>query len=154
MVFLSSRIDVARVAPLREEFRSEAACQIVRDSILPRGLADCYRCAVDGDPAGYGGVWNQHFPGRIMEFYVQPQFRPRTPELFRAFVTASGAVAMEAQTNIPSSYGLLRAHTTEVVRENVLFADGPTTNLSCPQVTFRERRGRQQRSWWRSTRRE
>ncbi len=139
MIFLSSRIDVASIALLREEFRNEAGCQIVRDSILPRGLADCYCCAVDGQQVGYGGVWNQHFPGRVMEFYIRPQFRHATPELFRAFVIASGAVAIEAQTNIPLSYALLRAHTTEVERENVLFGDGPTTDLSCPQVTFRER---------------
>lgn len=69
------RTNFEEVAGLRARQRVEAACQIVRDSILPRGLADSYVVRVGDDPAGYGGVWNEHFPGRVMEFYLVQELR-------------------------------------------------------------------------------
>jgi len=72
------------VAPLRERYRATAGCQIVRDSILPRGLAQPWALRVDGGLAGYAGIWTEHHPGRIMEFYVEPAHASRAELLLRA----------------------------------------------------------------------
>ena len=53
---LARPADLVEIADLRERYRREAGCQIVRDSILPRGLAAPYPVAVDGDIAGYAGL--------------------------------------------------------------------------------------------------
>src|SRR5580692_7922931 len=99
------------IATMRELYRHEAHCEIVRDSILRRGLADSYLLLVDGRRAGYGGVWNQHWPGRVMEFYVLPPIRDQEADLpvqlGRAFLQASGATHIEAQTNLPALLALL-----------------------------------------------
>ena len=135
----AQRTDFKNIAPLRELFRAEAGCQIVRDSILPRGLADPYRILVDGNVAGYGGVWNEHFPGRLMEFFVLPEHRGSAPHLFRSLVDVSGATHAEAQTNIALQHEMLLRHLTEPVTENLLFGDGPATNSPNPDFSFRPR---------------
>lgn len=126
------RVEFATIAPLRELFRHEARCQIVKDSILGRGLADPYEIRVDGRVAGYGGVWNRYDPGRVMEFYTLPEVRRHALPLFRAFVEKSEATQIGAQTNIPSMLTLLYDCATNIVEEAILFEDAATTRLPCP----------------------
>lgn len=127
------------VRALRDAYRRHAQCQIVRDSILERGLADAYLILRDGEVAGYGGVWNAHFPARVMEFFLLPDHLVERSALFRAFVEASGATHIEAQTNLPDMNGLLDAVAGDVEDEHVLFADGPPTSLAFPGATLRLR---------------
>ena len=127
------------VRALRDAYRREARCQIVRDSVLERGLADAYLILHEGEVAGYGGVWTAHFPGRIMEFLLLPDHRADRAELFRAFVEAAEATHLEAQTNIPTMDGLLEDFATNVRVEHVLFQDGPVTNLEVPEARIRPR---------------
>jgi GNAT superfamily N-acetyltransferase len=127
------------VRALRDAYRREAACQIVRDSILERGLGDAYLLVRDGEVAGYGGVWTQHFPGRVMEFFALEDHRDDLAELFAAFARTTGATHLEAQTNIGIMDGLLDACATDVVEENILFEDGPPTELALVGATVRPR---------------
>ncbi len=151
-----NRTEYTDIATMRELYRHEAQCEIVRDSILRRGLADAYLFLVNGRRAGYGGVWNQHSPGRIMEFYVLPHIRAQDAALparmGRAFVQASGATEIEAQTNLPALLALLVETTSAsggddapssmeegglpstLMVENFLFADDHTTHLLPPQL--------------------
>ena len=133
------KAEFGQIAPLRELLRAEAQCQIVRDSILPRGLADPYRILVNGEVAGYGGVWNEHSPGRLMEFFILSEHRASAAELFRSTIDASGATHAEAQTNIGLQHEMLLRHVAEPVTENILFGDGPPTDLLSPGVSFRRR---------------
>ena len=130
------KTEFAEIAPLRALYRHEANCQIVRDSILGRGFADPYLILVDGSVAGYAGVWNEHFKDRVMEFHALPQWRADTLPMFRELLAISGATHIEAQTNMPLMNNLLCDFATNISVENILFEDGPATNLSCPGAVF------------------
>ena len=130
----------ADIAPLRELLREEAGCQIVRDSILRRGLADPYAIEVNQRCVAYAGVWNLHYPGRVMEYYAPEAVRNQALDMLQEVFRASGATQMEAQTNMPHMAVLLRACTTDITEEKLLFEDGTSSALSCPGGVFRRRR--------------
>lgn len=133
-------VEVDAIAPLRDEFRANANCQIVHDSILPRRLADVYLVTCAGEVAGYGGVWNKYFPNRVVEFYPLENHRERRGALFGAFVEVSGATELEAQTNMPMMLDLLEEFGSTPIVEKLLFEDGSATALACPKAIFRRRR--------------
>jgi GNAT superfamily N-acetyltransferase len=130
---------VPEIAGLRELLRAEARCQIVRDSILGRGLADPYVIR-DGDAVvGYAGVWNDHFPNRLMEFFLVDDARHAASEYFLAAVRNSGAAAAEAQTNLMLQHRLIREHVGSPVVENILFGDDTQSRIDRPDLVFRAR---------------
>lgn len=139
MNVIAELCDLESVRHLRFLFRKEVNCQIVRDSILERGLADPYCVLVDDHLAGYGGVWNSHFPDRVMEYYVHPDLRFAAVVGFGRLLDASNATHIEAQSNIPLGFSMLRLFAADEVEENVLFGDGPDTTLSVPNAQFRRR---------------
>ena len=130
------KTEFEEIALLRALYRHEANCQIVRDSILGRGLADPYLILIDGRVAGYAGVWNEHFKDRVMEFHALPQGRADTIPMFRELLAVSGATHIEAQTNMPIMNSLLYDFATNISVENILFEDGPATYLSSPGAVF------------------
>jgi len=133
------KTEFAEIAPLRALYRHEAHCQIIRDSILGRGLADPYLILVDGRVAGYAGVWNEHFKDRVMEFHALPQRRADVFPMFRELLAVSGATHIETQTNMPLMNNLLCDVATNISVENILFEDGPATILSCLGALFQPR---------------
>ena len=130
----------SEIVTLRESFRREANCQIVRDSIMRRGLADGFALLSNKTIVGYAGVWNVHFPHRIMEFYLLPNWRGSAIRLIDVLKTKYRVKEIEAQTNIPSMAKLLRETAVNVWDENLLFSDGPETHLEYPGAVFRRRR--------------
>jgi RimJ/RimL family protein N-acetyltransferase len=133
-------VDFETLGTLREAFRAEADCQIVRDSILPRRLAAPYVVLRDGAVAAYGGIWLKYFPERVVEFYVLEGFRDGRRALFEAFLSSTGAKEIEAQTNMPAMLELLRELGSEPVEEKILFRDGGPTSPTSPAGWFRRRR--------------
>lgn len=131
--------DHATIADLREGFRAEADCQIVHDSILPRRLADAYLLYLDDEVAAYGGVWTKYFPGRVVEFHTLEEFGDARGELFGRFLLTTGATEIEAQTNMPGMFRLLREFGGEPVEEKILFEAGRATTVDCPGARFRRR---------------
>ncbi len=126
------------VEALRGLYRQEANCQIVHDSMLSRGLADPYLILVDERIAGYGAVLNKYDKDRLAEFYTLPHQRGNALTMFRELLAVSKATSMEAQTNIPWMLTLLYDCADDIVDEKILFHDAITTNLVCPQATFRQ----------------
>ncbi|NNF14433.1 MAG: GNAT family N-acetyltransferase [Gemmatimonadetes bacterium] len=144
MMARARSVAFADIDHLRSRHRAEADFQIVRDSILPRGLAEPFALELDGEVVGYAGVWTEHFPGRVMEFYLVPEARSHRHDCSRALLEASGAVEIEAQTNLPLLHSVLRRFSTDVRVENILFAEppraeDPLSTLSSPHVHFRSR---------------
>jgi GNAT superfamily N-acetyltransferase len=136
------QIDIQRAAYLeveamRELYRHEARCQIIRDSHLRRGLADPYLIRVNGRLCGYGGISNKA-PHRLIEFYVQPAMRRFASPLLRELLAASGATAMAAQTNMPLMLMLLYECAQDITREAILFEDAEMTHHTCTQGVFRQ----------------
>lgn len=91
MQITAERVEYSEIESMRDLYREEARCQIIHDSALRRCIADPFLIIADGRRAGYGGVWNKHYPSRIMEFYVLPGVRQSTAAMFRALISTSGA---------------------------------------------------------------
>ncbi|HWD41344.1 MAG TPA: GNAT family N-acetyltransferase [Fimbriimonas sp.] len=127
----------ARVVPLRELYRHESNCQLIRDSLLSRGFGRAYLILVDGRTGGYGAVWTKHYENRLGEFYVMPHLRRHALPMVRELVAVSGATQMEAQTNLPLSLAMLYDCAENIQTENFLFQDRMFSCLSCPGTTFR-----------------
>ncbi len=125
------------VQAMRELYRKEAACQIIHDSCISRGLADPYVIHVNGRLAGYGAVWNKYDPGRLMEFYTVPHFRGLALPMFRELLIESRATQIEAQSNMPRMLLMLYDCATNIRAENVLFHDAFDSNLECSGGIFR-----------------
>ena len=119
-----ARAELDQVLPLKERYREEAGCQVVRDSLLWRGLAEPWLVRVAGHVAGYGALGKTHFPGRVIEFHLLPRFRRDTLRVASAFLGATGADGIEAQTNLPGMVDLLYSFARDVQEEYILFDDG------------------------------
>lgn len=125
------------VESMRDLYRHELNCQIIRDSFLRRGLADPYLLHVNGRIGGYGAISNKYDKGRLMEFYVLPHLRGIALPMFRELLRSSLATHVEAQTNSPLMLMMLYDCARNITAENYLFADALLTQLPCPRGVFR-----------------
>ena len=91
---------------------------------------------------GYGSVaiagpWKDK--PTIYEFHVMPPARGRVFELFEALIAATGAVAIETQSNNPQLTAMLHVYGRNVASESILFHDRITTHHPPPHgAIFRE----------------
>lgn len=131
------QVEYPVVETLRDLYRAEANCQIVRDSMMRRGLSDIYLVRVDGAVAAYAGVLNKYDKDRLFEFYTIPSVRRHALPILREVIAASRATRMQAQTNMPLMLLMLFDCATDIVCENILFEDAFTSSLSIPGATFR-----------------
>ena len=141
MEWSADKTTYAVVEPMREAYRAEAACQIVHDSALRRGIADPYLLKIDGETVGYGGVWNRYYEGRVMEFHLDRGSRRYAVPLLEALVSGSKAVHIEAQTNMPLILCMAHDFADTLAVEAILFADTEDMRLDAPNLgslTFRE----------------
>jgi GNAT superfamily N-acetyltransferase len=72
-----------------------------------------------------------------MEFYTLPCVRAHALPIFREMLAASSATEIESQTNCPLQLLMLYDCATNIAAETTLFFDAFTTNLPCPNGTFR-----------------
>jgi GNAT superfamily N-acetyltransferase len=128
------RAEYREVEPLREMYRQEAQCQIVRDSALARGFADAYLMTLDGRLAGYAAVGTTHASGSLLEFYTLPQVRADALALCRDVLALSQATQIEAQTNIPLMLLMLYDCARNITAGPILFEDALTTHLPAPDA--------------------
>ena len=128
------QVPLSDILGMREEYRREMGCQIVHDSWHARGFTDSYVLRARGRVVGYGSVGGAPRDTRdtVKELYVRPADRGSAAPLFEALVAASGARAIEAQTNDPLLLLMLYDHAVDVRADRVLFADGATTTLPPP----------------------
>ena len=126
----------------RDMYRLEMNCQIVHDSIHGRpGWTREYVLHRGSTRVGYGSVavagpWDGK--PTVYEFYVIPSHRSHVFELFKAFLDASDAVAMEMQSNDSLGTVMLHAFARDVVSEAILFHDKLTTAYAPVGAMFRE----------------
>ncbi len=141
-----TRAELDQVLPLKDRYRDEAGCQVVRDSLLWRGLAEPWLVRVQGHVAGYGALGTTHVPGRVIEFHLLPRFRGDSPRVATAFIATTGAHSIEAQTNLPGMVDLLYSFARDVQEEYILFDDGngprgSGDQLRLPEGSLRPRAG-------------
>lgn len=115
-----------------ELYRAEANCQLIRDSHWARGFLNCYAIDVDGRRAGHGAVAERYDKGRVLEFYVLPEFPGFTSPMFAEFLRVSDATHIEAQSNVPVMLEMVKEFASDVIVERFLFAEGERTRLICP----------------------
>lgn len=130
------------VVPWRDLYRQEMACQIIHDSIHFReGWTREYLLRDGSTTVGYGSVaiagpWKGK--PTIYEFHVTPPARNRAFELFESLLAASGAVAIETQSNDQQLTAMLHLYASAVESESILFHDRITTHHPAPPgVDFR-----------------
>ena len=132
---------VEEILPWRDLYRQEMACQIVHDSLHSRpGWTQSYLLTAGGAVAGYGSVAvGGPWKGKpaVFEFYVLPNHRSRTFDLFCALLAASGADRIETQSNDPLLTIMLHTFAQSVVSESILFHDRLTTAHSPAGAIFR-----------------
>lgn len=127
-----TRVDVQEIIPLRELHRHEMHCQIVHDSLPRRGCSDAYLVQVDGRRAGYGLVANQHTPDTADEFYLIAAYRAAARPIFQALLEVSRATTIRAQTNDRLMLLMLYDFGRQITSDVLIFADGFTSRLACP----------------------
>jgi GNAT superfamily N-acetyltransferase len=132
------RTEYQDVERLRELYRQEANCQIVRDSALSRGFADPYLILLDGRLAGYASVGNRYDVGALLEFYTFPYMRSFALTLFLEVLMVSRATAIQAQTNMPLMLRLLYDCAKNITTDAILFEDAFTTRLLPADTIFRQ----------------
>jgi len=125
---------------LRELYRQEMDCQIIHDSWHGRGWTDSYLFRLDGRVVGYGLVGGIRDEPRetVTEFYVLPIHRGMALPLFRRFIEASLARAVETQSNDLLLTLMLYDCAQNIESHVILFHDAFTTSLSVPGAVFRE----------------
>jgi GNAT superfamily N-acetyltransferase len=134
-----TRVAAEEVLALRELYRHEMGCQIVRYSWHERGWTDSYLLRLDGQAVGYGLVGGVGESPRdaIVELYLLPSQRAAAGPLFRRLAAVSRARSVEAQTNDLLLTLMLYDCAASIESETVLFHDAATTQLALPGTTFR-----------------
>lgn len=135
---LSSASDVLS---FRERYREEMNCQIVHDSIHRRtGWTLTYQLELDAVSVGFGSVavggpWKNE--PTLFEFYILPQHRSFSFDLFEALLSVSGARFMEIQSNDPLPAVMLHTYARDIASEKIVFHDKISTMLSANGATLR-----------------
>ncbi len=134
-----TRVPLDAIAHLREQYRHEMRCQIVRDSLHARGLTDLYALQRADGIVAYGALRRDGEGPRdvITEFFVRPDDRAAALPLFRRLIAASGARWIEAQTNDAGLTLLLFDTAGDLTSDRILFADAGCTHFPAPGVTLR-----------------
>lgn len=128
-----TKVSAREVLPWREKFRGEMSCQIVHDSLHSReGCTQSYQLNVGPTTAGYGsillgGPWKG--TRTVFEFYVVPEHREQSGELFASFVSSAAATAFVVQTNDALFTDLLRPWLARATCEKIVFQDRHATHL-------------------------
>jgi GNAT superfamily N-acetyltransferase len=141
MELLARPASLEEIGSWRDRYRLEMNCQIIHDSIHDRpGWTQEYSLLIDGTAVGYGsmaiaGPWKDK--PTVYEFYVVPPYRARLFDLFGALRTASGAVAIETQSNDILLTVMLHTFTSSATSESILFEDKFLTALAPPGAVFR-----------------
>jgi GNAT superfamily N-acetyltransferase len=141
MQITATSVALDDIRPWRDMYRQEMSCQIIHDSIHDRpGWTNEYLLQVDGLTAGYGsiavsGPWKDK--PTAYEFYLVPQWRSRSFDLFEALLAASGAVGIEVQSNDPLITVMLHTYAQNIESEAILYHDKLTTAHAPAGAVFR-----------------
>ena len=141
MTITVERRTPVKLISMHERHRVEANCQLLRDSYWTRGFLDVWAVDTNAGIVGHGAIANRYFAGRVIEFFLVPEYRANAIEIFAKLLHTSGAQEVEAQTNVPLMAEMLREFGTDFSEENILFSDGGATELKAPEgAVFRRKK--------------
>ncbi len=132
---------LAEIQALRALFLQETNCQIRYDSRHARGWTDSYLLRLNGRTIGYGSVAGQEPADRdtVFEFYITPEFRKHSRDLFIDLLIKSRCGLVESQSNVPLLTSLLYEFTNEICANTILFSDHSVSDLRVPEALVRPR---------------
>jgi GNAT superfamily N-acetyltransferase len=145
VVIAARPAQLAEIASMRDQYRREMNCQVIHDSIHQRpGWTREYVLESDREAVGYGSVavngpWRD--TPALYEFYVKPECRKRTFDLFAGLLAVCGARMIETQSNARMLTVMLHTFARNVRAESILFEDGFQTSLSPAGAGFRAATG-------------
>jgi len=134
-------VPVQKILSWRDLHREEMNCQIVHDSLHSRdGWTESYLFEVDTTVVGYGivavaGPWQG--TKTVFEFYVAPEYRTHSFEIFETFAAVAGITAFEVQTNDVLLTLMLHAWCRNATSEKIVFHDQLTTAFPANGAIFR-----------------
>ena len=138
MDFRVAECGFERIRALRTEHLEEMHCQVVRDALHRRpGWAQWYCAEVNEAPVGYlavamGGAWSG---GRtVFEYYLRPEQRRSSHDVFVALVDCAAAKEIVLQTNDRLLSTVASGGFAELREVAILFSDGGPTMLTAPPV--------------------
>jgi GNAT superfamily N-acetyltransferase len=115
----------------RDRYLAELRCQVVHDSWHARGFTTLHTIHRDRETIGYVAL-SGDARDTVKEFFVAPAWRGDGLGILRAVIAASGARAVECQTNDLLLSKLIADVATDLRSDIVLFADRETTLLPPP----------------------
>jgi GNAT superfamily N-acetyltransferase len=131
----------SEILAFRERYREEMNCQIVHDSIHRRtGWTLIYVLELNAISVGFGSVaiggpWKNR--PTLLEFYVLPQYRSFSFDLFETLLSVSGPQFMEIQSNDLLPTVMLHTYAHEIASEKIVFHDKVSTALAANGATLR-----------------
>jgi GNAT superfamily N-acetyltransferase len=135
------RCRLSKIEPLRALFLQELNAQCRYDAAHWRKGTSEYVIRRDRRAIGYGAVKDMHESrGTLFEFYLLPAYRNEALAILRDVTAASGAEALECQSNDLFYTSLVRQFAGEPTNDTILFAVGPSNGLRAPGVVVRPRR--------------
>jgi GNAT superfamily N-acetyltransferase len=141
MALKVDRVELREIERLRDMYRHEMSCQIIHDSVHVRpGWTHEYLITEGGARVGYGSVavagpWKGK--PTVFEYFLLPQHRWRLFDAFVALLTASGATAIDTQSNDVLLTVMLHLFAPTVASGSILFHDRLTTAHTLPDAVFR-----------------
>jgi GNAT superfamily N-acetyltransferase len=134
-----TRVELARILPLRALYLQEANFQIRYNACHERGWTDSYLLMADGTGVGYGSIKGDDAAGRdtVFEFYVIRPFRRQASRLFEQLLSATRAPRIECQSNDALMAAMLFEFGRDINANVVLFDHRMTTDLGLPGAIFR-----------------
>jgi RimJ/RimL family protein N-acetyltransferase len=135
-------IALSSIEHFRADFLRENRFQFVHDKCHRYGWADTYLFRLDGKDGGYGSVWGRNERkdrDTIFEFYLIPEFRNYSHQVFQEFISATSVKYLESQSNDKFMSPMFHAFSTCSYSEAILFEDALETTYHIPGSDFQSK---------------
>ena len=143
MEFKVTKTSLEEIQAFRILFLHESNFQFIYNKCHAAGWADTYLFTMDEIKIGYGSVWGKdrrEDRDAIFEFYLINPFRKFSNSVFPKFLSASGAIFIECQSNDLLLSSMLYEYAQNIYAEAILFKDNFQTNFDIPGIIFRKQR--------------
>lgn len=130
-----SKVPLKDLGDLRADFLKENDIEFCLDKAHLYGWADTWLIKADDVIAGYGSVWGKDERtdrDSIFEFYLKEEVRTRATEIFSEFISASGVIYIESQSNDKFLAPMFFEFAHEIFAEAILFEESFESSFSIP----------------------
>lgn len=134
-----TKTNLESIQPFRVMFLHENNFQFIYDKCHYYGWAEDWMFTINDVIIGYGSLWGideKKVRESIFEFFLLPPYRKIAAAVFSNFITATGAVKIDSQSNDLLLSDMLYTFSESIVPDAILFEEDITTNLAIPGVNF------------------